>query len=333
MKDNGGLITQEDLANYQPVERPAVTTKYKGYDIYSMAPPSSGGVALICLLNMAERLQVPDRKSLYYGIKDYSDYLHKVIESMKRVYADRSEYLGDPDFYKVPVETLISKKYAADRLNEIGDNSTAGADIKPGQVNADKESKETTHYSVIDKDGNMVSVTTTLNNTYGSQVVVDGAGFILNDEMDDFASKPGVPNMYGLVGSEANAIAPGKRMLSSMTPTVIVKDGKPFMVLGSPGGGKIITTVFETIVNVIDFNLPLNEAIDKPRFHHQWQPEYIQMEAGAIDDEIKSKLKAKGHEIKEVSDFGRVDGILIDWDNHNYYGHSDKRGYGMAIGY
>lgn len=333
VKENGGLITQEDMANYQPVERAALNTNYKGYDVYSMAPPSSGGVALICLLNMIENFPIPDRKSVYYGVKDYSDYIHKVVESMKRVYADRSEYLGDPDFYKVPVDTLISKKYAVQRVKEIQDNATPGSEIKPGIITADKESKETTQYSVIDKDGNMVSVTTTLNNTFGSFVVVDGAGFLLNDEMDDFASKPGAPNMFGLIGSEANSIQPNKRMLSSMTPTLVVRNGKPFMVLGSPGGGRIITTVLEALLNVIDFNLPLNDAIDSPRYHHQWQPEYIQVEPGALDDDVKAKLKEKGHEIKEVSEFGRVEGILIDWDNHTYYGHSDRRGYGMAIGY
>lgn len=333
VKEHGGLITQEDLANYQPVERPALTTNYKGYDVYSMAPPSSGGVALICLLNMIENFPIPDRQSVYYGIKEYSDYIHKVVESMKRVFADRSEYLGDPDFYKVPVETLISKKYAVQRVKEITDKATAGSDIKPGIISEDKESKETTQYSVVDKDGNMVSVTTTLNNTYGSFVVVDGAGFLLNDEMDDFASKLGAPNMFGLLGSEANSIQPNKRMLSSMTPTLILREGKPFMVVGSPGGGKIISTVLEAILNVIDFKMALNDAIDAPRYHHQWQPEYIQMEAGALDDEVQAKLKEKGHEIKVVSEFGRVEGILIDWDNHNFYGHSDRRGYGLAIGY
>ncbi len=333
VKDNGGLITQEDLANYQPVERPALSASYKGFDVYSMGPPSSGGVALICLLNMIENFPVPDRSSVYYGIKEYSDYIHKVVESMKRVFADRSEYLGDPDFYKVPIETLISKKYAVQRVKEIQDNATPGADIKPGKISEDKESKETTQYSVIDKEGNMVSVTTTLNNLYGSFVVVDGAGFFLNDEMDDFASKPGAPNMFGLLGSDANSVQPNKRMLSSMTPTIILREGKPFMVVGSPGGGKIITTVLETILNVIDFKMSLNDAIDAPRYHHQWQPEYIQIEKGAFDDEVQAKLKEKGHEIKEVSEFGRVEGILIDWNNHTFYGHSDRRGYGMAIGY
>lgn len=331
MQRGGGIITSEDLKNYNPVERTPIHINYKGYDVYSMSPPSSGGIALAQLLNMAEYEQIPDRNDVYNGIKDHSNYLHNIIESMKRVYADRSEHLGDPDFWKVPVNELISKDYAKKRRNEISNNSTPSGEIKPGVfIN---ESDQTTHYSVIDKDGNMVSVTTTLNNTYGSGVVVDGAGFLLNDEMDDFASKPGEPNMFGLVGNEANAIEPGKRMLSSMTPTIILKEGSPFMVVGSPGGGRIITSVFTTIINVIDFKMPLDSAIDKPRFHHQWLPEYLQYEAGAIDEEVLAKLQEKGHQVKQISDYGRVEAILVDWKNHTYYGHSDRRGYGAAIGY
>lgn len=331
MQRGGGIITSEDLKNYNPVERTPIHINYKGYDVYSMSPPSSGGIALAQLLNMAEYEQIPDRNDVYNGIKDHSNYLHNIIESMKRVYADRSEHLGDPDFWKVPVNELISKDYAKKRRNEISNNSTPSGEIKPGVfIN---ESDQTTHYSVIDKDGNMVSVTTTLNNTYGSGVVVDGAGFLLNDEMDDFASKPGEPNMFGLVGNEANAIEPGKRMLSSMTPTIILKDGSPFMVVGSPGGGRIITSVFTTIINVIDFKMPLDSAIDKPRFHNQWLPEYLQYEAGAIDEEVLAKLQEKGHQVKQISDYGRVEAILVDWKNHTYYGHSDRRGYGAAIGY
>jgi gamma-glutamyltranspeptidase/glutathione hydrolase len=252
---------------------------------------------------------------------------------MKRVYADRSEYLGDPDFYDMPVQDLIGKRYAKERRKQITDNAVQSKDIKPGLSEFYKESDQTTHYSVIDKDGNMVSVTTTLNNTYGSYVIVDGAGFFLNDEMDDFSSKPGEPNMFGLIGSEANSIQPNKRMLSSMTPTIILKDGSPFMILGSPGGGKIITTVFQTILNVIDFRMALDKTIDKPRFHHQWLPEFIQYEKGVFSDTVRSILISKGHDLRESGDFGRVDAILIDWKKHIYYGHSDRRGYGKAIGY
>ncbi len=329
MKRGGGLITKEDLASYQPVERKVLSTNYKGYDVYSMAPPSSGGVALITLLNMIEYDPVPDTNSK----ADYVEYLNTVIESMKRVYADRSQYLGDPDFYDVPVQDLTSKHYAKHLRKQINDVSTPSNDIKPGLETYYKESDQTTHFSVIDKDGNMVSVTTTLNNLYGSFVVVDGAGFLLNDEMDDFASKPGEPNMFGLIGSEANSVQPNKRMLSSMTPTIILRNNKPFMILGSPGGGRIITTVFQAITNVIDFKLPLDAAIDRPRFHHQWYPAYVQYEAGAFDSTVTAGLIAKGHELKQIGDFGMVEGILIDWKNHVYFGHSDRRGYGAALTY
>ena len=246
MKNNNGLITKSDLTNYRPVERNPVSTNYKDYTVYSMAPPSSGGVCLLTLLNMIENDPVPDVQNSAY----HAAYLHLLVESMKRVFADRSEYLGDPDFYDVPVRDLTSKNYAKERRKQIADTASSSSDIKPGLSIYYKESDQTTHYSVIDKDGNMVSVTTTLNNTYGSFVVVEGAGFLLNDEMDDFVSKPGVPNMFGLVGSEANSIQSNKRMLSSMTPTIILKDNEPFMVVGSPGGGKIITSVFLTVLNV-----------------------------------------------------------------------------------
>lgn len=253
---------------------------------------------------------------------------------MKMVYADRSEYLGDPDFWNVPVEELTGKSYALHRWKQITNRALTPEEVKPGLTEFREESKETTHFSVIDKDGNMVSVTTTLNNTYGSFVVVDGAGFFLNDEMDDFASKPGEPNMFGLIGSDANAIEPGKRMLSSMTPTIILKQGNPFMILGSPGGGKIITTVFQVIFNVIEFGYPLDEAIDKPRYHHQWLPDVLQYEEGALEnDEISNYLVGLGYMINQVSDFGRVEAILVDWNNHVYYGHTDRRGYGLALGY
>lgn len=334
MKRNGGLITKEDLKNYQPVERNPVSTTYKGYEIYSMAPPSSGGICLIELLNMVENDFVSspppwrDREGLLVGQKE-----HLLIELMKRVFADRSEYMGDPDFYDVPVRDLTSKNYAKEQRKQIADTAAVSSDIKPGLYSYYKESNQTTHYSVIDKDGNMVSVTTTLNNLYGSFVVVAGAGFLLNDEMDDFASKPGAPNMFGLTGSDANSIQPNKRMLSSMAPTIILKDNEPFMILGSPGGGKIITTVFLTILNVIDFKMPLNEAVDKPRFHHQWLPEYIQYEEGAFSDDVISDLRARGHELKQVPDYGSVNAILIDWKAHTYYGHSDRRGYGKAEGF
>jgi len=334
MQRGGGLITKKDLQDYQPVERRVVHTNYKGYDVFSMAPPSSGGIALIQLLNMMENEPPPDTSWKFFANLYRANYIHVMAESMKMVYADRSEYLGDPDFWKVPQEELISKKYSHHRWKQITNKALLPEDIKPGLVEFREESNETTHYSVVDKDGNMVSVTTTLNNTYGSYVVVDGAGFLLNDEMDDFASKPGEPNMFGLVGSDANAIEPGKRMLSSMTPTVVLKDGKPFLILGSPGGGKIITTVLQVILNVIDFGHPLNEAIDLPRIHHQWQPDLLQYEKGALlNDEVINYVIGYGYTLKEVPEFGRVEAILIDWDKHMYFGHTDRRGYGLAMGY
>lgn len=323
MRLNGGLITKSDLQNYQPVERKPVSTTYRGYEVYSMPPPSSGGICLLELLNMVEN-DTPEQSPEFY---------HVLAESMRRVFSDRAEYMGDPEFYNVPVQDLTSKNYAKERRKQIPDTASNSLDIQPGLYSYYKEADQTTHYSVIDKDGNMVSVTTTLNNTYGSYVVVEGAGFLLNDEMDDFVSKPGVPNMFGLIGSEANSIQPNKRMLSSMTPTIILKDKQPFMILGSPGGGKIITAVFLTILNVIDFGLSLDEAIDKPRFHHQLFPDYIQYEAGAFSDEVMLNLISKGHALKQISDYGSVNAILIDWQNHSYYGHSDRRGYGKAVGY
>jgi gamma-glutamyltranspeptidase/glutathione hydrolase len=331
MTHGGGIISLQDLKNYKPVERPPVHTNYKGYDIYAMGPPSSGGIALAQLLNMIENEPIPNRNSPYYGVNDFSEYLHVIIESMKRVYADRSEHLGDPDFWSVPINQLISKDYAIKRRNEITSNATPSSQIKPGIFKS--ESEQTTHYCVIDKWGNMVSVTTTINNTFGSGVVVDGAGFLLNDEMDDFSSKPGEPNMFGLIGNEANAIEPNKRMLSSMTPTIILFNNNPFMIIGTPGGGKIITSVFLSIINIIDFKMSLDSAIDKPRFHHQWYPEYVHYEKNAIDNFVLEKLKSKNHSFQQVSDYGRVEAILIDWNNKTYYGHSDRRGYGLALGF
>jgi gamma-glutamyltranspeptidase/glutathione hydrolase len=329
MKRGGGIITKQDLKNYRPVERNVISVRYKGFDIYSMAPPSSGGVALIQLLRLADYYPVPDTNNS----STYAAYIHYLAECMKRVYADRSEYLGDPDFYDVPLDDLTGIAYNRERMRQITDTATPSDEIKPGLSVFYKESDQTTHVSIIDNDGNMVSFTTTLNNTYGSYVIVDGAGFFLNDEMDDFASKPGEPNMFGLIGSEANSIQPDKRMLSSMTPTIILKNGYPFMIVGSPGGGRIITSVFQTIINVIDFKLPIDAAIDKPRFHHQWLPDEIQYEKGCFSAEIKNNLLKRGHQLKQVYDFGRVEGIVIDWGSHQYYGYSDRRGNGLAKGY
>lgn len=326
MKKGGGIISHSDLENYKAVERDVLKGTYRGYDIITMGPPSSGGICLLYLLNMVEYY---DLKSTGFGTPGL---IHLYAEAMRRVYADRSEFMGDADFVNVPVDVLTSKEYAKKRLKDFNEYHASLSDnVKPGDANS-REHQETTHYSIVDKWGNCVAVTTTLNDNFGSKLVVDGAGFLLNDEMDDFSSKPGVPNMYGLLGSEANSIAPNKRMLSAMTPTVVYKDGKPFMVVGSPGGGRIITSVFQTIVNVIDFGMSLKNAIDSPRMHHQWYPDYIQAETGFMNAETKSIVSSLGHKIKDVNKFCRIDAILFDEDG-SFTGYSDSRGYGKAVGY
>ncbi|CAN5661049.1 gamma-glutamyltransferase [soil metagenome] len=327
MKKGNGLISYSDLEKYDPVEREPVTGSYRGYKIVSMPPPSSGGICLIYLLNILENYDLGQIQEVPELV------IHIMVEAMRRVYADRSEYMGDPDFFKVPTGVLLSKDYAKLRMSDYDPlHASISSEIKPGNI-VKKESDQTTHYSVADSKGNLVSVTTTLNDNFGSKLVIDGAGFILNDEMDDFSSKPGVPNMYGLVGSEANSIQPGKRMLSSMTPTLIFKDDKPFMVIGSPGGGRIITSVLRTIINVIDFKMDLTDAIDKPRFHHQWLPDEIQIEHGFLNNaEVIDKLKNMGYTLKEIPDFGRIDAIIFNEDG-SMSGHSDIRGYGKAVGY
>jgi gamma-glutamyltranspeptidase/glutathione hydrolase len=250
---------------------------------------------------------------------------------MKRVYSDRSEFMGDKDFYNMPTEILISKSYALKRFENFKTlELLPSSEIKPG--NPDKESPQTTHLSVADSKGNMVSLTTTLNDVFGSKVVVDGAGFLLNNEMDDFSVKPGVPNIYGLVGNEANAIQPGKRMLSSMTPTIVLKDKKPFLVIGSPGGGKIITAVLQSIVNIIDFEMTVEDAVNAPRLHHQWLPDVLQFENSYASNILTRELKEIGYDVKIVSDFARVEAIKYNPDG-TLTGHSDRRGSGKALGF
>ncbi|MCX6166034.1 MAG: gamma-glutamyltransferase family protein [Ignavibacteriae bacterium] len=255
MKRGSGLISYSDLEKYDVIERDVLKGTYRGYDIITMGPPSSGGICLLYLLNLVEYF---DLKATGFGT---AGLIHLFAEAMRRVYADRSEFMGDADFVNVPVDILISKQYAKRRLKDFDEYHASLSDnVKHGDAYY-REHQETTHYSIVDKWGNCIAVTTTLNDNFGSKLVVDGAGFLLNDEMDDFSSKPGVPNMYGLLGSEANSIAANKRMLSAMTPTIIFKDGKPFLVLGSPGGGKIITSVFQTVVNVIDFDMRLKRLM------------------------------------------------------------------------
>lgn len=304
MQRGNGLITLQDLSNYQVIERAAVTGTYRGYTIASMPPPSSGGVHLVQMLNM---LESQDLAGMGHNS---AEYLHHLIETMRRAYADRSHYLGDPDYVDVPVEQLIDKTYARSQVDGIDKKrASKSADIRPGAL-LPEESPQTTHYSVWDKHGNVVSNTYTLNFSYGSGIAVAGAGFLLNNEMDDFSAKPGVPNAYGLVGAEANSIAPGKRPLSSMTPTLVFQDGKPIIATGSPGGSTIITVVLQLLLNVIDFDMNIAEATAAPRIHHQWLPDRVMVEEG-ISPDTAALLEAKGHQlVKSRRVIGRAQSIM-----------------------
>jgi gamma-glutamyltranspeptidase/glutathione hydrolase len=303
MKRSGGIITKQDLENYHSVWRKPLMGTYKTYGVISMPPPSSGGVALLQLLGMNE-LPLPTTRGL-----DISDREHRFVEMERRVYADRAEYLGDPDFVKIPMINLLRTNYLANRLINFSPvKATPSSEVKAGIIS---EKEETTHFSIIDSERNAVAVTTTLNGSYGSKVVVSGAGFLLNNEMDDFSIKPGVPNYYGLIGGEANAIAPRKRMLSSMTPTILTNDNKVFMVVGTPGGSTIITSVFQVITNIIDSKMTMQQAVEAKRFHHQWLPDEIKYESGAFSKEIETDLRRKGHILKAREPIGRVDAILV----------------------
>ena len=325
MINGGGIITKDDLENYSSIWREPVIGYYKNHKIISMGPPSSGGIALNQLLKGAEMLKVSNLKH------NSSDYVHLLSEIESRVYADRATYLGDPDFYNVPQKKLISSNYLSERFGTINNLKTPSNKIKEGDIDL-IESEETTHFSIVDKFGNAISITTTINGAYGSKVVVDGAGFLLNNEMDDFSVKPGHPNMFGLVGGEANSIEPDKRMLSSMSPTIIEKDNNLFMVLGTPGGSTIITSVFQTILNVIDFNMGMQEAVDSKKFHHQWLPDAIIIEKNTLSQENINLLKEKGHFFVERNSIGRMDCILIKEDK-SLEGGADKRGDNVALGY
>lgn len=322
---SSGIITKEDLAGYRAIERKPVIGNYRGYKIISMAPPSSGGVALIEMLNILEN---HDLKS--YG-HNSPEYIRILAETMRRAYADRSKYLGDPDFYDIPVEELTSKEYGKQLFNEIGDRVTPSEEVEPGLTNF-FESSETTHYSILDGSGNAVSVTTTINSGYGSKVVVKGAGFFLNNEMDDFSAKPGVPNQFGLLGNEANSIQPGKRMLSSMTPTIVLKDGKPFLIVGTPGGSTIITSVLQVILNAIDFDMDVERAVNTPFIHHQWYPDVISVETGAITEETAEKLIEMGYHLTDIEFLGLMEAIRIDPATGKVTGASDRAGAGLAKG-
>ena len=322
----GGIITLEDLKKYEPVERKPVMGNYRGYDIVSMPPSSSGGTLLIEMLNVLENFHF--QKSEWGS----SAYIHKLVETMKYAYADRAVHLGDADFYNVPLKWLTSKSYAKKIFNKIDAKATPSKEINAG-VPVAKESEQTTHYSVYDSYGNAVSTTTTINSWFGNKIVVDGAGFLLNNEMDDFSAKPGEPNQFGLLGAEANSIQPEKRMLSAMTPTIVLKHNKPYIVLGSPGGSTIITSVLQVILNCIDFEMDIQEAISLPRIHHQWLPDKIDYEEFGMTEDVKNNLKSMGYTIGEQRVLGRVQGIMIDQENGMIYGAADPRSTGLAVGY
>ncbi|MBD1383774.1 gamma-glutamyltransferase [Mucilaginibacter rigui] len=325
MKAGKGLFTKADLDNYHSVWRKPVTGNYKNYKIITMPPPSSGGIALLQLLKSVEPYPLHR-----YGFNSDST-VQLITEAERRVYADRSKYLGDPDFYKVPTDSLLRPGYITSRMQTFNWNAaTPSASIQPGTF-IGYESDQTTHYSIVDKYGNAVSITTTLNDSFGSKIFVGGAGFLLNNEMDDFSSKPGVPNMYGLVGGKANSIQPGKRMLSSMTPTIVEENGKLFMIVGTPGGSTIITSVFQTILNVIEFDKDIQQAVSARRFHHQWLPDEVVTEADALSDATKITLQKKGYSIRSTGAIGRVDAILKT--KTGYEGGADPRGDDTAMGY
>ena len=327
MRQYGGIITKKDLKLYSVIPREPVEGTYRGYTIYSMPPPSSGGIHVIQLLNLIEGYPIST-----WG-QNSANTIHVLAESMKHAFADRSKHLGDSDFVKVPLVALTSKSYAEQLRKSIDlTKATPSKKISPYDSKNQYESLQTNHFSIIDKEGNAVANTYTLNFSFGSKLVVPGAGFLLNNQMDDFASKSGEPNAYGLTGDSANAIAPGKRMLSSMSPTIIMKDNKPFLITGSPGGSNIISTVFQIITNVIDFNLNIAEATYAPRIHHQWYPEELRIEKG-INADTKHLLEQRGHKVVYTNTMGAAQSILID-ANGVLYGVADPRiPDGIVVGY
>ncbi len=338
-QENGGLIDEQDLAEYEAVERDPVSTTYRGYEVHSMGPPSSGGVAIAQLLNAAERKPIEKM-----GFNSSST-VHYLGETMRRVYADRAKWLGDPDHVEVPTEGLIQKDYMRDRMASFNsDRITPSDSVKAGQPMLASESMETSHYSVADSSGMAVSVTTTLNSGYGSKVVIDGGGFFMNNEMNDFVLKPGVPNLYGLSGTKRNLVAPGRRMVSSMSPTIVEDpQGQLFMVIGAPGGSTIITTTFQVIMNVIDHGMDIERAISAGRIHHQWKPRILSYEKNTLPQDVTWNLRARGWPVEMgvfggIPRWGRAQGLRIkhpadpQGPSVTFHGSSDPRGTGAAVG-
>lgn len=328
LQGKGGIITLKDLSSYEAKWRKPLQFTYKDLKITSMSPPSSGG---ICLAQIMKMLAPYDLSKMGHNNEKS---IQLIVEAERRAYADRSQFLGDPDFVKIPINGLLSDNYLKERMSSFNENKASlSTEIKEGNITY-SESTETTHYSIVDKFGNAVAATTTINDAFGSKYYCDELGFFLNNEMDDFSAKPGSPNMFGLVGNEANSIAPQKRMLSSMTPTIVEKDGKLFMVVGSPGGSTIITSVLQAILNVYEYNLSMQEAVNAPRFHHQWLPDLITFEPNAFDNATIDKLKAKGYLINEKTTpvIGKLDCILV-LPNKNLEAGADFRGDDTAAGF